>query len=128
MKKAMLLFFGLTTGSVCLMLILKPLTHEKSQRGSVQEITTPTDLYMKQDTLNEKLMPIGKFKGEMNGEFEAFYLAMDGIGKLYTNDSLEYSERAYFKANGWKRITRSEVDEYEKHLHFIPHKSRGLKR
>ena len=54
------------------MLILKPLTNGKSQRGSVQEITTPTDLYMKQDTLNEKLMPIGKFKGEMNGGLKLF--------------------------------------------------------
>jgi hypothetical protein len=76
---------------------------------------------------NETLMPLGKLKGEMNGEFEAFYLAMDAGGQLYINRDLGYRRTAYEKSNGWELITRSQLANYEKQLHFIAARKHQMK-
>jgi hypothetical protein len=75
-----------------------------------------------------QLVPVGKMKGEIDGEFESFYVAVDNKGAIYINRDIEYSERAYDKSDDWKQISREKLAEYERDLHFIPLRSRGIKR
>ncbi len=77
---------------------------------------------------SDKLMTVGKMKGELNGEFEMFYLAVDGEGQLFKNHNLRYGEKAYEKSEDWKPISRKQLAEYEKYLHFIPSRKRAMKR
>ena len=75
----------------------------------------------------QDLIPLGKMKGEMDGEFEAFYLAFDMAGQLYINYSPSYSKEMYCKSNGWLQITRRQLEQYEKQLHFFPTRKNQLK-
>jgi len=75
----------------------------------------------------QDLTPLGKLKGEIDGEFEAFYLAMDADGQLYINRSPSYTKAAYKSADGWELITRNQLSKYEKQLHFIPARKRQMK-
>jgi hypothetical protein len=88
------------------------------------------DIYMKDQTQTisqGQLIPVGKLKGEMDGEFEAFYLAVDQEGRTYMNRWAGVSKDAYHKSNGWQEISRQELARYEKQLHFFPARSKGLK-
>ena len=130
-KKTCVLFFGLMIGSTSMLLIIQSVYHNKNSNSKAnQSITVPKDTYMKKlESISENMLnPIGKLKGEINGEFEAFYLAMDDSGQLYINRSLSMTKDAYDKANGWEKISREELKEYEKQLHFLPHRSKGLHR
>lgn len=75
----------------------------------------------------QQLNPIGKMKGEINDEFESFYLAQDKDGKIYMNRNPEYSQNRYSQVKGWELITQAQLDEYKKKLHFITHKTKRLK-
>ena len=97
---------------------------------SIESIKTPKDIYMKEQTeaiSRDQLIPVGKLKGEMDGEFEAFYLAVDHEGRTYRNPWPGVSKGAYQKSNGWQEISREELARYEKQLHFFPARSKGLK-
>lgn len=93
---------------------------------SIDKITIPHDIYMK-PTDTTLLTPVGKMKGEIDGEFEAFYLAVDKEGQVYINRDPGYSEDRYDKSKGWEPVTREQLAQYEKALHFIPHQKKGLK-
>lgn len=81
-----------------------------------------------QQQFNKQLpTPAGKMKGEIDGEFESFYLAVDKEGQVYMNRNPEYSEHRYDKSNGWESISQQQLDEYKKELHFIPQRTKGLK-
>ncbi|QLH32233.1 MAG: hypothetical protein HWD62_07135 [Cyclobacteriaceae bacterium] len=95
-----------------------PLTFDK--------ITLPHDIQMQQ-TDTTTLTPIGKMKGEIDGDFEAFYLAVDKNGQVYLNRDPDYSENRYDKSRGWELVTHEQLAVYEKELHFIPHQRRSLK-
>lgn len=82
---------------------------------------------MQQKSNGQLLTPIGKMKGEINEEFESFYLAVDKDGQVYMNRNPEYSEDRYDKSKGWESITQEQLTGYKKELHFIPQKSRTLK-
>lgn len=82
---------------------------------------------MKSDSNGQQLNPVGKMKGEIDDEFESFYLAQDKDGQVYMNRNPEYTEHRYDKSKGWEAITQAQLDEYKKKLHFIPQKSRKLK-
>ena len=77
--------------------------------------------------MKTKLTPVGKMKGEINGEFESFYIAVDREGQLFINHDPEYSEDRYKKSNGWKPITRQQLEAYETNLHFFPSQKKGLR-
>jgi hypothetical protein len=130
-KKIMLLLFGVAMGGISFMLIIQALSdQEKRTLISIQRIRIPKDIYMKDKheiITDEQLIPVGKFKGEMNGEFEAFYLAVDCDGKTYINHSPDFSKGAYEKSREWEKITRQELEEYQKQLYFFPARSKGLK-
>lgn len=131
-KKSLLLFFGLAMGSICFLLVARAFTAKVHRAITPDSITISKDTYMKTPkqtttTTTNELMPIGKFKGEIDGEFKAFYLAMDNDGKLFVNDSIDYSRNAYVKTSKWCEITREELEEYDKQLHFIPSKPNGIR-
>ena len=130
-KKTTLLVFGSVMGGIGIMLIMQALgNQENDRRLSIESIRTPKDIYMKEQTeaiSRDQLIPVGKLKGEMDGEFEAFYLAVDHEGRTYTNPWPGVSRGAYHKSNGWQEISRQELARYEKQLHFFPARSKGLK-
>lgn len=93
-----------------------------------QKIALPTDIGMKDKNAQPELLtPVGKMKGEMDGEFESFYLAIDPEGQVYLNRNPEYSRERYLKTEDWKPVTPMQLDAYGKQLHFIPHQNRQLK-
>lgn len=73
------------------------------------------------------LSPAGKLKGEMNGQFEAFYLAVDKDGGFFMNRNLQFVDKPYAKANGWSEISSKQLAEYLQHLSFVNKKSKSLK-
>jgi hypothetical protein len=129
-KRIVLLIFGVAMGGVSCMLIIQALSNkENNERISIQDIKIPKDIYMKDgaDISEETLIPVGKLKGEIDGEFKAFYVAVDRSGKTYINHSIDFSEKAYQKANGWEEISKPDLDRYQRLLHFLPARTKGLK-
>lgn len=130
-KKTILLIFGWVMGGISIMLIMQALGNQETDgRLSIESIRTPKDIYMKEDgefISRDQLIPVGKLKGEMDGEFEAFYLAVDHEGRTYRNPWPGVSREAYQKSNGWQEISRQELERYEKQLHFFPARSKALK-
>lgn len=131
LKKITLLSFGIVTGGISLLLIIQALGNQENRKElSIESIRTPKDIYMKhhnQDVTEDRLIPVGKLKGEINGEFEAFYLAVDAQGKTYINRSVDFSKDAYHKSKGWEEISRDDLAKYEKALHFLPARGKGIK-
>lgn len=82
---------------------------------------------MKSKFNGQQLKPVGKMKGEIDDEFESFYLAEDKDGQVYMNRNPEYAQHRYDKSKGWEVITQAQLGEYKKKLHFIPQKARRLK-
>jgi hypothetical protein len=125
------LFFVASTTTICILTIAQAL---RSQRHQVpfgrDQIIMPFDIFMndERNVSEDQLTPVGKMKGEINGEFESFYVAVDFQGSVFINRDIEYAEDAYQKSHGWKQISREELMEYEKHLHFIPSRSKGITR
>ncbi len=78
--------------------------------------------------LAETLVPIGKMKGEVDGKFEAFYLARDKEGQLFINHNPPFSKDRLNKSKAWKMISQEKLDSYKKQLHFIPSHKTGIKR
>lgn len=79
----------------------------------------------------DKLIPLGKLKGEIDGEFEAFYLAFSKDGNFFINRQPERTPGAglkidYDPAKGWEEITKEKLDGYLRQLHFIPSGKKGL--
>lgn len=130
-QKAVLLIFGAVMGGISIMLIMQALDNQENDRRlSIESISTPKDIYMEDQTKTisrDQLIPVGKLKGEMDGEFEAFYLAVDHEGKTYINPWPGVSRDAYHKSNGWREISRQELARYEEQLHFLPARTKGLK-
>lgn len=127
-RKIIAIIFGLSMASICFALILKSLINEVNTPIQVSPIAKPLTIPMEtiQDAI--QLIPLGKMKGEINGEFEAFYVALDKNGSIYINRSLGYRRDAYNKSNNWESITREQLEVYESQLHFLPISSKGLKR
>lgn len=77
-----------------------------------------------------ELIPLGKMKGEIDGQFEAFYVAMDGKGNFYMNRNPSYAKDRWLKSDDWKQLSYQDFMQYEKQLHFLPieGKSKSLKR
>jgi hypothetical protein len=129
-KKEITIVFGIAAGILCAMLVAKGITGKDYKKAiAIDSIKIPKDIYMKRENAisEDHLIPVGKFKGEINGEFEAFYLAVDVNGKTYVNYSIDFSAEAYHKSKGWEEITKEDIDRFQKQLHFLPARSRGIK-
>ena len=115
-------------GAICLSQVIQSVTGENNQSSfSIDRITLPKDINMNEPGTN-KLTPIGKMKGEIDGEFEAFHVAVDQEGQLFINRDPEFSKDSLNKSKGWEPITRQQLETYQKQLHFIPSHKKGLKR
>jgi hypothetical protein len=130
-KKRIVVVFGIAISGISILLIIQAL-HPQENKGKFKadRITMPHDIFMKEEiTVSEdQLLPVGKMKGEIDGEFESFYVAVDSKGSIFINRDIEYSETAYEKSESWRQITREKLNEYERDLHFIPAKSKGIRR
>jgi hypothetical protein len=125
-KRVSLIACGISMACVCVFIVLQALYGHSTARLSTDQITLPNDMYMNEQN-EEKLTPIGKMKGELDGEFEAFYVAVDYTGQLFINHNPEFSKDSLLQSKGWEPITRQQLEVYEKHLHFIPQRKNGLK-
>jgi len=118
---------GATIACLCAAITIRGLLSSEASWLEPSRITLPK--YMHMDTLrSERLTPLGKMKGEIEGEFEAFYLAIDKEGNLFINRNLEYSGNAYDKSNGWQQISAKQFEFYEKRMHLIPPGNRRLRK
>lgn len=129
-KKGCVMVFGVVASLFCAVLITKGITGKGFRKMiAIESIQQPKDIYMKDENSvsEDQLIPVGKFKGEINGEFEAFYLAVDMNGRTFINRSIDFSKDAYHKSKSWEEISKEELENYQKHLHFLPARSKGIK-
>src|SRR5258706_2116251 len=114
-----LILAGATMACLCAAITISGLLSNEASWLEPSRITSPKYIHM--DTLkSERLTPLGKMKGEIEGEFEAFYLAIDKGGNLFINMNLEYSATACDKSNGWQQISAKQFEFYQKRMHLIP--------
>jgi hypothetical protein len=124
MKKTYTIVFVALTVMVCTVIAIAP--RDLSKLKINEHLITP-DIPMMDPKENQKLIPLGKMKGEVDGNFESFYVAIDNEGKLFINRNLNYGKDAYTKDDRWESISQQQLKKYEQQLHFIPLKSKGLK-
>ena len=130
-KHLSILAFGICATGISATLVIQALRdQEKEIHFKPDRIAMPHDIFKdhEKSISDNQLIPVGKMKGEIDGKFESFYVAVDSEGSIYINRDIEYSARAYEKTEDWKQISREKLAEFDKHLHFIPSTSRGIKR
>ena len=127
-KQVCVASFGMTVTMACIVLIVQAIQAKVTETISIEEITRPNDIYMDDTDTTQRLTPVGKLKGEIDGEFEAFYVAVDSEGEVFVNRNPTYDTTRFVKGVDWKPITRSQLEVYREVLHFTPHKKTGLKR
>lgn len=76
----------------------------------------------------EMLTPIGRFKGELNGQYESFYAATDRKGSYFINHNMSYSPEAYVKSDDWKEISKEQYQKYKDTLHLMSSSPKRIKR
>jgi hypothetical protein len=128
-KRLIVLAYGIAIGAICSILIFQGIKGTSHTMVKNEYIKLPKDIYMENENQigEEELIPVGKLKGEINGEFESFYLAVDANGIIYMNRSIVFSREAYHKSRGWEAIKKEELEHFKKHLHFLPIRSKGIK-
>lgn len=126
-KQVCVISFGMMTSMLCMVLVFQALQGKMNNTIQIEDITFPNDIYMNNTDTTKQLIPVGKLKGEIDGEFEAFYVAVDDKGQPYINRNPSFGASRFVKSEEWKPITRQQLEVYEKQLHFIPHKTKGLK-
>ena len=127
-KQVCVISFGMMTSMLCMVLVFQALQGKMNNTIQIEDITFPNDIYMNNTDTTKQLIPVGKFKGEINEEFEAFYLAVDNEGQVFINRNPSVGASRFAKSEDWQRISRNQLDDYRKQLHFTPHKGKGLKR
>ena len=93
-------------------------------------ISIPSIRQFNDETMkHEQLIPLGKMKGEVNGEFDSFYVAIDKSARIFINRDIDYGANAFSKSKRWEEITRAKLADYERDLSFRPinQKSKSLK-
>jgi hypothetical protein len=126
-KQVTVISFGMSVSMFCVVLMVKAIQAEIADATSIDKITLPKDIFMNNTDTTRHLIPVGKLKGEINGEFEAFYVAIDNEGNVFINRNPSFGASRFVKSEDWQNISRSQLEDYRKQLHFIPHKVKGLK-
>lgn len=126
-KQVCVISFGMTMAMLCLVLVVQALQTKINDTIQIDKITFPNDIYMNNTDTTKQLIPIGKLKGEIAGEFEAFYVAVDDKGQAYINRNPSFGANRFVKSEEWKPISHKQLEDYQKELHFFPHKNKGLK-
>lgn len=112
--------------------ILKDLNHIDLWLGWTKKLSQ-TDAFQRIDDLVSKfklrgpektletLSPVGKFKGEIEGEFTAFYVGVDTAGNLWQNhNGPSASKDAWVVKEGWRQIELTELQNLKDELGFLP--------
>lgn len=118
---------GIAVVIACMVIMVSAFTASDDAKLSHNSIVQPTLTPMEHDTQNEFLIPLGKMKGEIDGEFEAFYLGIDTAGIIYMNRHPPF-EDTFKKSAAWEIINKEKLKEYEKLLHFLPIRKKGIRR
>ena len=128
-QRLALILAGVLLAGISTMMVFTALPQQINTDAIEQKITLPTDMDMRDKNAKpaELLTPVGKMKGEMDGEFESFYLAIGPEGQVFLNRNPEYSRERYLKTEDWEPVTPMQLDAYGKQLQFIPHQNRQLK-
>lgn len=126
-KQVTVISFGMSVSMFCVILMVKAIQAEIPDATSIDNITLPKDIFMNNTDTTRQLIPVGKLKGEINGEFEAFYVAVDNEGNVFINRNLFFGASRFVKSEDWQNISRNQLEDYRKQLHFMPHKVKGLK-
>ncbi len=126
-KQVTVISFGMSMSMLCVVLVVKAIQTEITDTISIDKITLPKDTFMNNTDTTRQLIPVGKLKGEVNGEFEAFYVAVDSEGHVFINRNPSFGASRFVKSEDWQPISRKQLEAYRTQLHFIPHKTKGLK-
>jgi hypothetical protein len=126
-KQVTVISFGMSMSMLCVVLVVKAIQTEIADTTSIDKITLPKDTFMNNTDTTKQLIPVGKLKGEINGEFEAFYVAVDSEGHVFINRNPSFGASRFVKSEDWQLISRQQLEAYRKQLHFIPHKAKSLK-
>jgi len=118
---------GILIALICSAIIMRAIVLPDDSYLRDKNIVPPKLLPMPSHNPAEVLTPLGKMKGEIDGEFEAFYLAIDKEGTIYMNRNPPF-ENMFEKSPDWKAITNEQFREYEKQLQLLPPGNRGIKR
>lgn len=124
-KRIIVLGAGMTMAVACFLILFQSLFIQSDSPIETESITVPNDIFM--NAPNQQLTPLGKMKGEIEGEFESFHVAIDTEGQLFINRDPELSKDSLNKEKGWKPISRKQLKQYEKQLHVIPSPKKGRK-
>ena len=127
-RKTALLFFGISMALCCVGLMYRAITSTSNNEISIDPITQPNDIYMTPSKDTTRLSPVGKLKGEIDNQFEAFYVAKDKSGQHYINHNPSYGLDRYVLSKDWTAISDQQLETLKKELHFIPAPQKGLKR
>lgn len=126
-RKTLLLVTALLLAFLTALVVWGETGLNEKQMGviSIPSIRQSNDETMKQ----EQLIPLGKMKGEVNGEFDSFYVAIDKNARIFINRDIDYGPNAFAKSQKWEQITRAKLADYERDLSFRPinQKSKSLK-
>jgi hypothetical protein len=128
-KKRTVIMFGVVSASICVATMTGIFTGGLKSLHSDSIVIPKTETPMEIKQSSNPLIPLGKMKGEVKGEFDSFYVAVDKDARVFINRNIRYDDTAYDKSESWKEISINELKQYERDLHFIPlsNKSKGLK-
>ena len=129
-KRIAVVLFGVVGATICIAIMAGIFNSGGLKSLQAESILIPkTETPMERKQSSTALIPLGKMKGEVDGEFDSFYVAIDKDARIFINRNIKYNETAYEKSDAWKEISMSELRRYERDLHFIPlsNKSKGLK-
>jgi hypothetical protein len=120
-KQIVVLFMSLAA-TCSLAIITSAFKSEDQINLSVGNISYPQNINSMNDKERESetLIPIGKMKGEADGHFDSFYVAVDKEARIFINRDISYTESAYKKSEQWEEITRTQLNDFERKLHFLP--------
>lgn len=128
-KRIAVAMFGVVGASICIA-IIAGIFNSGGKSLQAESILIPkTETPMERKQSSTALIPLGKMKGEVDGEFDSFYVAIDKDARIFINRNIKYNETAYERSEAWREISMNELKRYERDLHFIPlsNKSKGLK-
>lgn len=127
-KKTTLLTTGTCIAAFCLLSLRQGFMPSNDTSIKFESMTKPlTQQPMQTKPDTTELIPLGKMKGEVNGKFEAFYVAMDRRGNFFKNENPAYSNERWKMSPDWKPLSYNQFMQYDKQLQFLPLKSKQLK-
>lgn len=125
-RRGAMIILGTLMAAACSIILIQSLFLHPTQSIETVPIPLPKDNSM--SAPNQQLIPLGKMKGEIAGEYTSFHVAVDKEGQLFINPDPEFSKDSLTKEKGWEPITRQQLEQYQQQIHFMPAQKRTIKR